>query len=150
MRDTRMRAVTAGVALFALALQLLLSFGHVHGWRSTSIAAGVASATPPHTHQATIAFGHADMWDSGGGTITAATPCADHRQADRTPDRPNHHGDLDCTICRSVAERTAVVLPAVAAAVLQPSYPAPDYRLAASVSRAATAVASYQPRAPPA
>lgn len=148
MRAGRNRIASVGVALFALALQLVLSFGHVH--LSKSMVAGGVGAWPAHTHRAVAAFGHADTWDNGGVAITASTPCVDHGPGSGPPGTPSQHSDPDCTICRSIAERHAAVLPVAMAAVAAPLETGTTYRVAIVRRRAEIVGAAYQARAPPA
>ena len=117
------RRVGAWVALFALALQLVLSFGHLH--------LEELGLSPPATTA---------VAQSGGGG------------ADGTAPGPNHDGrghDL-CAICAALSLAANSVLPAVAALTLPVAVAAtwlPDLS-AAALPLAAHLI--FQARAPPA
>jgi hypothetical protein len=128
------------LALFALAIQFLLSFGHFHG--------SSAQAAPADAKQALHdAAGGAAMLASNSGLLADASRAVPLKtSSDHAPD-----GRLtdDCAICAVLALANAMMV------VTPPYLPAPQ---AAAFSRLITdaapvdlnsAGASFQPRAPP-
>jgi len=123
------------LALFALAIQFALSFGHFHGLPPSSAS----------THPSASAFSEASHVERFFGQVTVDSttqpPASDHRSDD-------HPGDI-CAICLVMAMANSIsfaappVLPSPQA--IKYSYLAPDTDLV----RADSVRAGFQPRAPP-
>ena len=132
------------LALFALAIQVLLSFGHFHG-SSAQAAPALMEANQPRLHDTvTCAAAHLDAWAG-----------ASHEDAFRVlgPKTSDHESDGrptdDCAICAVMALANALV-------VATPSYlpgpqPASSLYLMTDAEFIAlnSARAVFQSRAPP-
>lgn len=123
------------IALFALAIQLALSFGHFHGIadQATSVAqSGSVRSELPLANNLVAQTTH---------RLSVPAPAPDHA--------PDEHQDDLCAICAVVAMANAVLL-ATPPVVLQPdpvhfSYVTAD----AEFVRLASVRVAFQPRAPP-
>jgi hypothetical protein len=117
------RRLGSRLALFALAVQIVLSFGHVH----------LDKIAPP-------------------SAATSAVSLLDTAPRDKAPVAPGHHGGANdfCAICATIALVASSVLPE--AAQLAPPLAAPFTRLGeCEAARPAFALPfSFQARAPPA
>jgi len=132
------------LALFALAIQVLLSFGHFHGG-SAQAAPGLADGSQPGLHDAvSCAATHLDAW--AGALQEDAFRAVGQKSSDHESDgRPTD----DCAICAVMALANALV-------VATPSYlpgpqPASSLYLVAGaefIALNSTRVA-FQSRAPP-
>jgi hypothetical protein len=113
----------AHLALFALALQLVLSFGHVHVDKSRLASASAA---------------------------TAATAIAKGDLA-RKPGTPGQHNPADdfCAICASIALAGSLVVPATPALDLPPTIERVWVRQADARQALGPPRLSFQARAPP-
>jgi hypothetical protein len=126
------------LALFALAIQCLLSFGHFHG--------GTAAATPASLHDgAGLAASHFDASDRA----TRQDASAPVQSKARSDQEPGGQPIDDCAICAVMALANAMVV------ATPPCLPAPQagaflYLIsdAAFVDPHSARVA-FQPRAPP-
>jgi hypothetical protein len=132
------------LALFALAIQVLLSFGHFHGG-SAQAAPALMEANQPRLHDTVTCLAtHSDAWAG-----------ASHEDAFRAlgPKTSDHESDGrptdDCVICAVMALVSALV-------VATPSYlpgpqPASSLRLMTDAEFIALncARAAFQSRAPP-
>ena len=125
------------LALFALAIQFLLSFGHFHG--------GGAQATPADAHRSALQ-------DSAKGTAAQALSADSSRAAPlRIPSDHAPDGRLtgDCAICAVLALADATVI------TTSPSPMVPQAGAFAHLITGATSAdlnsagAGFQPRAPP-
>ena len=125
------------LALFALAIQFLLSFGHFHGGTAQAAPAWV-DAKHSGLHRAGFAVTH---WRADASRYVALKTSSDHR-----PD--GQPGD-DCAICAAMALASAMAV-ATPPCLLVPQAAAFLYLTgdAAFVDPHAAGVA-FQPRAPP-
>lgn len=137
----------ARLALFALAIQFLLSFGHFHGAQAASASAGAKrSALHDAVHYNTLHFAAARLDASNRASPAKASGTSRSHPFDHAPD--GQPGD-DCAICAvmSLADAMVVATP--------PDVPAP--RASASLHLVAgaefaepgSARVAFQPRAPP-
>jgi hypothetical protein len=133
------------LALFALAIQLLLSFGHFHG---SSVQAAFASADAKRSglhHAIGFAAMHVDALDrtshpNVSGAVRLKTPSG-HEPAGQPTD--------DCAICAVMALANAVVV-AAPPYLLGPQADAVQYLTAdAGFVDLNSARVAFQPRAPP-
>ena len=130
------------LALLALAIQFVLSFGHFHG----SIAqAAPADAKQPGLYAVQFRTSHPDTFDRSPHT-TAADILRSKASSDQEP--AGQPAD-DCAICAVMALAVAMAV-ATAPDLLAPS-PAAFLRLATEVEfiDPNSARATFQPRAPP-
>jgi hypothetical protein len=122
------------LALVALAIQLVLSFGHVHAQAAPGAARHVMHATATHAaHGAWLAVA---SW-----VVRLKTPSGNHS---------DHHGLADdCPICAVLALANA---PLSAAPPLLPAPQAAEFAYLITNARSVDlncADAAFQPRAPP-
>ena len=132
------------LALFALAIQFLLSFGHFHGASASAAAAMDAKRSGLH-HAVGIAVARlsASEQTSPGKVLRPVGP--------KTPSghAPSGHPGDDCAICAVMALASAMV-DAAPPLLLSPQATAFSYF--AAVARCAepnSTRAAFQPRAPP-
>jgi hypothetical protein len=135
----------ARLALFALAIQFLLSFGHFHGAQAASASSG-AKRSALHVHYNTLHFAAARLDASNGASPAKASGATRSHPFDHAPD--GQPGD-DCAICAVMSLANAMVV------ATPPDLPAPQagalLRLVAGAEFAepGSARVAFQPRAPP-
>jgi len=126
------------LALLAMAIQLLLSFGHFHGVRVDASANEIASITSPdasslHRSEGARAEQTADDTD-------ASSP---------SPSRSDHKLPDDCAICAVVAQANATTLTAPPLLIL-PEVTDLHFKIAdVEFVRLNSTPNAFQPRAPP-
>ena len=120
MRPLRRQVSFIWIALFGLALQLVLSFGHIHHHEGGTHHLVVASAAALQ--------------------ISGAT----------SPSDTDDDDEAQCAICWSMTVARAAVLLAPPVALLNLSVEDRQIQLAASAISPSQSLASFQPRAPPA
>jgi len=124
----------AGMALFALGIQLALSFGHLHGVATATSGPDFGSAASRLSFANGLAVQIAD-------SQRARQPASNH-------DSGEHPGDI-CAICAVMAMASTALF------ATPPSLPLPQsvefWPLAVEsyFARVASASAAFQPRAPP-
>ena len=124
----------AGMALFALGIQLALSFGHLHGVATATSGPDFGSAASRLSFANGLAVQIAD-------SQRARQPASNH-------DSGEHPGDI-CAICAVMAMANAILF------ATPPALPLPQIiefsRLTAEreFARVASASIGFQPRAPP-
>jgi hypothetical protein len=123
------------IALFALGIQLALSFGHFHGVASAATTVPeFGSAASKHSLAAVLAAQVAD-------SQSARQPASNHDSGD-------HSGDI-CAICAVMAMANAALF------ATPPSLPLPQIfelsrlTIEGESARVASAAVAFQPRAPP-
>jgi hypothetical protein len=126
------------LALFALAIQCLLSFGHFHG--------GTAQASPASLHDsAGLAATHVDASDKA----SHAEASAPVRSKTRSDQEPGGQPADDCAICAVIALANAMVV------ATPPCLPGPQaaaflyLNTDAAFADPNSARVAFQPRAPP-
>jgi hypothetical protein len=127
----------ARLALCALLLQLALSFGHFHG------IAARATPTVDNSLTSIAADGYSDAVATTGGQATSpwqSTPSGDHDQQPADP----------CAICAVVAMAGTVLLATPPLLPLPQAFARLERATDAEFTRLPSAVAAFQPRAPPA
>ena len=117
-----LRQVKVGwLALFALALQLALSFGHIHHHESSAAHLTIAVGTAPHS---------------------SSVPASSNDDDD--------DDDAHCAICWSMTLAGTAILPVPPIVLLPRSVEAMTIRWVAIAITAVARHTSFQPRAPPA
>jgi hypothetical protein len=123
------------IALFALGIQLALSFGHFHG-----VASG-ATTVPEFGSVASKHSLAADLAAQVADSESARQPASNHNSGDRA-------GDI-CAICAVMAMANAALF------ATPPSLPLPQIfefsplATEREFARVASAAVAFQPRAPP-
>jgi hypothetical protein len=121
------RRAGSRLALVALVLQLVLSFGHIHPIAAPSTSAEAASVATPI--------------DVTGAHLAAS---------DQPAPSPDEHDGDGCAVCATLAMAHSVL------AAVPPALPLPQFGLAfertaeRAAQVAARTAAAFQPRAPPA
>jgi hypothetical protein len=130
------------LALFALAIQVLLSFGHFHG--SAQAAPAVMDANQPGLHDTVrCAATHLDAWARASredAFRAAGSKTSDHESGGRPTD--------DCAICAVMALANALVV-ATSPYVLDPQPTSLYLMTDAEFIPLNSARVVFQPRAPP-
>lgn len=122
MRWFRANRVFAGrLALFALAVQLVLSFGHIH---------------------------RSDIFGYGPPGAASATMPADHSQP-KPVGPPSGHTDDYCAICATVSLLSSSFVAAAPQLPLPVTFRRIEHRLSAAVAFVASQRAAFQSRGPP-
>ncbi len=130
------------LALFALAIQFLLSFGHFHGGSAQAASPG-AKLAKLHDSVASVSV----RLDARGQAAQANA--AGHVRKTSSGHLPAGHGSDDCAICAVMALASAMV------GAVPPSLPARQattFTYAAAATGLADPVSArraFQPRAPP-
>ena len=100
------------LALLAIAVQLVLAFGHVHSIGPIGKRAQIA--TQSHQHAIIRDYGHADDWANGGRVVASTGRCADDVTGP-APAQPASNDDPSaCPACRAIALGSMVDLPSQA------------------------------------
>jgi hypothetical protein len=130
------------LALFALAIQFVLSFGHFHGG-SAQAAPALVRASQSH-HTVSFAAGYGDALDQAG----QASPSRLARVKTSGQEPAGHPAD-DCAICAVMALVNAMVV-ATPPCVLAPQTAGFSYSTTgAGFVHLDSAGVAFQPRAPP-
>ena len=125
------------LALLAMAIQLLLSFGHFHGVTVDASANEIASITSPDA---------SSLHRSEGAR---AEQVADTDASSRSPSRSDHKLPDDCAICAVVAQANATTLTAPPLLIL-PEVTDLHFKIAdVEFVRPNSTPNAFQPRAPP-
>lgn len=128
----------ARLALFALAVQFVLSFGHFH-WDAAQAASAINAVTAPP------ALPSANQPDA------SVQPAANSAQPQPANDHPakQHHHDT-CAICNVMAMAGSAMFAEPPLLMLPQAYHFLYLTTDAEFSHLATPHADFQPRAPPA
>jgi hypothetical protein len=125
------------LALFALAVQFVLSFGHFH-----AIAAQAVPTLPSGTSQADISYAGRSLALNAISTSTQQQPASDHDS--------DQHSDDFCAICAVMAMASAMLF---ATPPVLPSPQAVEFLYLVTDAEFVdlnSARVAFQPRAPPA
>jgi hypothetical protein len=129
------------LALFALAIQFALSFGHFHDSVARAAPVSVGAAQSGLSEAAQLAVSHPDSFDGYSADAVRSKPGSGEDPAGQPPD--------DCAICAVMALAHAMV------AATAPDLQAPQAAAALTPTIEAGFVdpnstsAGFQPRAPP-
>jgi hypothetical protein len=128
----------ARLALFALAVQFVLSFGHFH-WDAAQAAPSINAITAPPALPST------------GQSAASVQPAANSAQPQPANDHPaKHHPHDTCAICNVMAMAGSAMFAEPPLLMLPQAYHFLYLTTDAEFSHLATQHADFQPRAPPA